>query len=221
MHSETSIFKKRVINTYEDISFLLKKFKKPYIAYSGGKDSCVLLHFLMKIDPNTAVIHWDYGPYLIPRMIEARIIQNALNMGARYLRLLTSHSYNKLKRNVNNVWGKEFMERVLPSLVKEGFDCSFIGLRAEESHKRKARTLKMISKDKVMLNIYPLKDWTWKDIYAYLLINKIPYLNEHYDKYGVILGYDRARFVTFFDPDFKHLGSENIDGILQWDFKNL
>ena len=41
-----------------------------------------------------------------------------------------------------------------------------------------------------------------------------------YDKYVAVLGWDRARFVTFFDKEFEHLGSINVDGVLMWRWRN-
>lgn len=220
-HSNLDYFKDLVLETKKIMSFILSKFKKPYIAYSGGKDSSVLVHLLMQLNPHITIIHWDYGPYLIPRTIESKIIDNALKMNVKHFRYMTSPLYEKLKRNLNNVWGKEFMDKYIFSLAEEGFDCSFIGLRAEESHMRKAKTQDLLSHDDAMINAYPLRDWTWKDIFAYLLKYDVPYLKVHYDKYGGLLGYNKVRFVTFFDPDFKHLGSDNIDGILMPEFKNI
>lgn len=219
MHSSTSQFKERLEKTRSFINKTLSTYKMPYIAYSGGKDSTVMLHLIIQENPMIHVLHWDYGFYLIPRKIEKKIIENAKIIGATNFIVLTSPLYKELKRNLKNVWGKEFMEKELPKLRREGFDCSFIGLRAEESSKRKAKTKGKQGKDNFMDNIYPINNWTYKDIYAYLLKFDVPYLKEHYDKYGKVLGYDKARFVTFFDPDFPE--NRALDGVLMWKFRNV
>ena len=85
----------------------LKNYKKPYIAYSGGKDSSVVLHLVLAQEPNIMVLHWDYGRYYIPRWLEKEIIQNAKKMGAKRIRIETSILYEKLKDKAINVLGSE------------------------------------------------------------------------------------------------------------------
>ncbi|MFW9872934.1 MAG: phosphoadenosine phosphosulfate reductase family protein [Candidatus Thorarchaeota archaeon] len=219
MHGKTYLFNQRLEKTRNFIKNKLSIYKKPYIAYSGGKDSTVMIHLMIQENSDIHVLHWDYGPYLVPRNIEEKIIENAKQIGVKNLLVLTSNLYIKLKRNLKNVWGSEFMDKELPKLRDKGFDCSFIGLRSEESCKRKSKTRYKQGRDKYMDNIYPLTDWTYKDIYAYLLKFNVPYLKEHYDKYGKVLGYKNARFVTFFDPDFPE--NRALDGLLMWKFKNM
>jgi len=216
MHSETKSYQKRLQETEANINLILSKFKKPYIAYSGGKDSCVLLDLILKTNSTISVYHWDYGPYLIPREIEYKVIRNAFKIGAKKLIYATSEKYEK---NEDYVWYKDFLGKELPELADSGFDISFIGLRAEESQKRKMRVKHLISYDKYMCNAFPLKNWTYRDIYAYLLKNNVPYLRDHYDKYSDLLGYKRSRFVTFHDPEFSQL-SECADGILMYKHKH-
>lgn len=217
MHSKLQSFKDLVFSTRENIKFILSKTKKQYVAYSGGKDSCVLLDLVLKSNPGIPCFHWDYGPNLIPRRIEYTIIENALRIGAQKFFYATSSKYLKKE---SYVWYKDFLEKELPKLARFGYDLSFIGLRAEESCKRAIRTKDLLSHDGFMLNAYPLRAWSYKDIYAYLLLNHIPYLEDHYDKYSALMGYKRSRFVTFFDPEFDSLGARNVDGILMYKHRN-
>jgi len=215
MHSETESFQELLEKTKKTIDLILSKFKKPYIAYSGGKDSCVLLDLILHINPKIIVFHWDYGPNLIPRIIEYRLINNAFKIGAERFIYVTSDRY---LTNQKYVWYKDFLDKELPKLSKAGFDLSFIGLRAEESIIRAIKTKNILSHDKYMCNAFPLRDWTYRDVYAYLLKNKIPYLEKHYDKYSKLMGYDKSRFVTFHDPEFSQL-TECVDGILMYKHK--
>lgn len=219
MHSDTLLFKKTLKRAKECISIALSVFKKPYVAYSGGKDSCVLLHLVLNLKKDIKVIHWDYGSYYMPRSIETELLKNAIKMGGLNLETLTSPLYSKKKRQKANIWYREFLGKELPRLAHEGFDCSFIGLRAEESSSRKRRTKSFFSHDGHMVNCFPLRNFTYKDIYAYLLKHEVPYLAEHYNKYSALLGYAHSRFVTFFDPEFNKLGSSNVDGVLMHEYK--
>ena len=216
MHSETEQFQTLFCKTKENIKTILNHFEKSYIAYSGGKDSCVLLDLVLNLNTKTPAYHWDYGPYLIPREIEYKLINNAFKIGVHRLIYATSDKYRK---HQNYVWYKEFLGKELPKLANAGFDLSFIGLRAEESYKRRQKTKTLLSNDNYMCNAFPLKDWTYKDIYAYLLKNNVPYLEKHYDKYSELVGYERSRFVTFHDPEFSQL-SECLDGILMYKHKH-
>jgi 3'-phosphoadenosine 5'-phosphosulfate sulfotransferase (PAPS reductase)/FAD synthetase len=71
-----------------------------------------------------------------------------------------------------------------------------------------------------MTELYPLRDWSAKDVWAYILSQGLPYLST-YDLYGPVVGWEKVRMVTFFDPEFDHLGNRNLDGVLMWKFKNL
>lgn len=219
LHAETDLFKKKVKKTRENIQTIFSSFRKPYVAYSGGKDSCVLLHLLLNFKKDIPVYHWDYGPYFIPRKLETLVIRNAFKMGAKQFIYATSEKYETSKRKKNHIWYKDFLGKELPRLTQHGFDLSFIGLRAEESYSRRYRTKSLISHDRYMANAFPLRNWTYKDVYAYLLKNNIPYPKKHYDKYSKLLGYKRSRFVTFHDPEFKQL-SGALDGVLMYKHKN-
>jgi len=217
--SETHEFNKKLDEAKKIVKEALSKFKKPYIAFSGGKDSTALLHLVLSFDKNITVVHWDYGPYFVPRHIEKEIINIAKKCGAKNVIILTSHLYRKLGRKAKNVLGRHFLGIEVPKLAKSGYDCAFLGLRAEESVKRKIRTKKYFEKDEKtgITNVFPLRKWSWRDVWAYIVKNNINYLSL-YDKYGPILGYDKARFVTLFDPEFSHFGTENVDKFLMWKY---
>lgn len=217
LYSQTEEFQKKLELSKNIIEKALTEFKKHYISYSGGKDSTALMHMVLKQKEDTTVIHWDFGRYYIPRKLHNEIINNARRCGAKNLLVLTSPLYDKLKRNAQGILGKCFIGIEIPKLIKQGYDCAFIGLRAEESVKRKLKTQEYYEYDKRgIMNVYPLRDWTWRDVWAYIISNNVPYLDSFYDKYAKLLGYDKARFVTLFDKEFDKFGSENIDRYLMW-----
>ena len=67
---------------------------------------------------------------------------------------------------------------------------------------------------------FPLLNLTWKDVWAYIISNNLPYPSI-YDRYAEVLGYDKVRLVTFFDNEFEKLGAPYLDGVLMPEFRNI
>lgn len=189
------------------------------MAFSGGKDSTCILHLVLQQKPDVMVFHWDYGPYYVPRWLENEFIENARKIGARNIRVETSSKYMALKRNAINVLGTEYLGNAVLKLYNEGYDAVFVGLRKEESCRRKTR-IKANRSLSVIREIYPIQNWSWQDVWAYIFSNDLPYASI-YNTYAPIVGWDRVRLVTFFDPEFDKFGNSNLDGILMWRFKNI
>jgi len=196
----------------------LCKASRPYVAFSGGKDSLCMLHLVMEQDNGIMVWHWDYGPSFVPREIEATIPSAAHCVGAVNIEVDTSTEYTRLGRDADNVWGHEFFRRVAPALAERGFDMAFVGLRAEESCARKQR---IATRDYAcpIDECWPLQDWRWLDVWAYIVIHDLPYLH-HYDTVADMVGYDLSRFSTLFDRQFLHLGTEQVDNVAYWRHRN-
>jgi|YNPMSStandDraft_2_1061718.scaffolds.fasta_scaffold07640_2 phosphoadenosine phosphosulfate reductase len=196
----------------------LESAQKPYIAYSGGKDSTVMAHLVLQYVPDTMVLHWDYGRAFVPEPIQREILRNARLIGVRNLRIETSPLYAKLGRRAQNVLGKHMIGKLLPQLAAEGYDLAFVGLRKQESSKRaiRLRTNKALS---VIPECHPLANWDWRDVWAYIVTHKLPYLSL-YDQRAELVGYNLVRFTTLFDPEFEHFGALAIDNFLHWRYRN-
>jgi len=216
-YAETSEFRAKLIEAQQIISKALETYNKPYVSYSGGKDSLVVLHLVLQQAPNILVFHWDYGRYYIPRPIEKEILEIAYSVGVKNLKVATSPLYRKLKRKAINVLGRELFGRVIPQLKQEGYDAVFLGLRKEESIKRKLRITRGIFYD--LPEVWPIQNWSWKDVWSYIFSRQLPYLSV-YDVYAPLIGWDKVRFVTLFDPEFDKLGTSNVDSLLMWRFKH-
>jgi len=187
-------YKVRVAQALDAISEATRTHKC-YVAYSGGKDSTCLLHLALQVDPDILVLHWDYGPYYMPRELEAEIIRNARRLGARNLWVVSSKEYLEVGRGNTNIWGKNFFGWVIPKLREEGYNLAIVGLRKEESLSRRRR---MARKESLGIEeLWPLADWTWRDVWAYILSKDLPILS-HYLRYGPIVGWDKVRLGTFF-----------------------
>lgn len=217
-YSRSSEFRALVGRTREYIRDCLEKARKPFVAFSGGKDSTVMLYLVLQEFPDVMVYHWDYGPYLMPREFEREILHNARILGAKNLRVETSALYLREKRDARNVWGRVYFGCVLPQLRAEGYDGVFVGIRKEESLRRKRRinAQRWLSG---MQEFWPLADWTWMDVWASVWGWNLPYPSV-YDRLGPVVGWDRVRFVTFFDNEMMPRGA-GVENVMLWRFKNI
>jgi 3'-phosphoadenosine 5'-phosphosulfate sulfotransferase (PAPS reductase)/FAD synthetase len=219
MYAETEEYQHSVAVLNANIEEAFRKYSRPYVAYSGGKDSLVMAHVILKHFPGTLVFHWDYGKYYMPRELEHEVMSIARQIGAANIRIDTTPIYNIKKRTAEGVLGSILYGRVLKELRKEGYDLGFVGLRAQESCKRALRTKYLFEHDKIMDNCFPVRHMSTRDIWSYIVANGLPYCS-HYDLYGELQGLENVRFCTFFDPEFDKFGNSNIDGLLMTEFKN-
>lgn len=223
MWSKTAEYKNKVREANNIIRDCYRQFKHPYLAYSGGKDSIAMLHLVLQVDPDISVWLWDHGPYLMPRKYQRFIEESARLQGVKdeNLFIRTSLQLNSPYARWDYMrWYHTFFKTISELAEKEDWDSVFLGIRREESGARKVRARKPFNYtiDPKIPQCYPLHEWTWRDVWACIISNNLPYL-EHYDKYGPIEGYDRTRLCTFFDNEFQHKNS--LDGILMPEFQNL
>ena len=200
------------------ISEALAQSKKPMVSFSGGKDSTAMLHLVLQQKRDVTVWHWDYGPAFVPRDVQAEIENLPRRLGVRQLRIDTSGIYWREWRKAKNVFYRVYFGLVAPRLLQEGYDCVFVGIRAEESVKRRLRIAANRSLTAIR-EAWPLASWQWLDVWAYLVNNNVPYLSL-YDSRAELVGYDKVRFATLFDPEMADLGAESVDNVLHWRWRH-
>jgi len=216
--SRTDDHRRAVAEAERTIREALASARRPYVAYSGGKDSTVLVHLVLQQEPDVMVLHWDYGRAFVPAPVFAEILENARRLGVRNLRVETSPLYAKLGRRARNVLGRHYLGKLVPRLAEEGYDLAFVALRAEESPKRRRRIVAQRSLGPIP-ECWPLAHWRWLDVWAYIVAHDLPYLSLYDDRAGLV-GWDRARFTTLFDPEFADVGAESVDNVLHWRWRN-
>jgi len=216
--SQTDDYRCALADAEQTIRDALATARRPYIAYSGGKDSTALVHLVLQQAPDVMVLHWDYGRAFVPQPVHEEILRNVRQLGATHLRVETSPLYEKLGRRATNVLGRHYIGKLLPRLAEEGYDLAFVALRAEESVKRRLRIGAKRSIGPIA-ECWPLASWRWLDVWAYIVANGLSYLSL-YDARAELVGWDRARFTTLFDPEFADVGSESVDNVLHWRWRD-
>lgn len=202
---------------------IVKQYYRPersYVSCSGGKDSLALTHLIVhNVDPDVVVFHWDHGRWLVPRWIENDIVDCIKSIPVRNLvvRRYGFGSASEWSRIDYRRWYEAFFSAVSEIVRDLGLEVCFLGLRAEESHVRRRRTMNVVEHHKStgQLMVYPLRDWTWLDVWTYIVTNRVRY-PRIYDVYARIIGYDKVRLVTFFDKEFEGVGTYYIDSVLLW-----
>lgn len=211
--SSTSQFRRLLGSTQTEVRQLFEKHSRVNIAVSGGKDSLVMLHLALALKSDCFVWHWDYGIYM-PAEIEAEVVV----ILRQHFHLIEPQLMidRRMSRNPESKAGyRAFFKAVSDHLARNAVTLNLIGLRAEESCARKRRCASATEQQGHVLNYFPLRAWRWRDIWAYLISRQIPY-PKAYDVRGPFLGWDKVRFVTFFDPEFEHLGGEVQDKFFFW-----
>lgn len=218
MHAETPEYIAAITHSNNIIIDALSRYKKQIVSFSGGKDSLVMAHLVTQHTKDIHIFHWDYGRYYVPWHIEAETLR-IMNWLSPNTLTATSPQYEVHKRTPANIFYRSFFGSAIKKLKALGFDLQFIGLREQESLRRKRKLNGNPFRKDTIDECHPVHLLTWKDVWAYILVNDLPYL-QVYDKYAALVGYDKVRFATFFDSEFDKLGASNIDGILMPEFKH-
>lgn len=207
LHSRRKEYKSQIRNSLKIINQAFKEHEC-YVSFSGGKDSTVLTHLALSINKDIPVWHWDYGDDLMPRPIEKEVLNNLKYLGA------TNIIINKRQGKGEDTSSgyKQFFNQIKSNKRLYGWDMGLIGVRREESNRRKHKYVNYFQDG----NCYPLLDWSSDDIWTYIVSNDLPY-PEVYNYYAEVLGWDKARFVTFFDPEFDSLN--NWDGLFVSEYR--
>ncbi len=203
-------FKALVARTLTSMRWTFPHHERVNVSVSGGKDSLVMLDLALRAKPNLFVWHWDYGIYM-PREIESEV----LSILAGHFKLGDKLQVDKrASTDPGSTAGyRAFFKAINDHLREHAITLNLVGLRSEESCARKQRCKNGFESTRDMTTWFPIADRKWRDEWAYLVTRGIPDPSA-YDKKAPLLGWDKARFVTFFDPEFEHLGGTVQDQFL-------
>lgn len=196
LHARLPAFQRRVARAKEIIAEGLKICRNPYVAFSGGKDSEVVLHLVIQQKPDVMVIWLHQGTeFPDTEQIVAKLAAEwNLNLHIEYvkpglLELLEEYGAYGLPEKTkyrNGDIARRLIREPSLRLAKEfNLDGVFMGLRKQESRSRRIflGTCSEIHLTKYdgLWHINPIADWQAEDVWAYINSLGLPY-NTLYDK---------------------------------------
>ena len=187
-------FKNKELEALNLISSFLEFIQNPYVSFSGGKDSAVLVHLISRVNKNVPVITEANDLDIDPKGKKEYCKRFVKNCGMEnYFYLETEESQiEQLKETGDMFWYDTFLEKYITIYKPDGF---FTGISAKENPQTRGKFLKKygliyqysdtaINRKKWKSGATvccPLGWWTGLDIFAYILTNKLEY-NSVYDK---------------------------------------
>lgn len=190
VYSNTNLYNSHVIQARN----MIKDCDTPYVAFSGGKDSTVLLHMTHSIYPDIDAYTYMYRQ--VPDVYAKEIVQ--------LCKSITGKSCIQWKPIKNKTFLQAIIQHYIPS-IKSKYCTALVGLRKQESLNRKRRIMQNYNISCIN-ECWPLQNWSADDIWAYIVSNDIPYLS-HYDNRCDIEDIRDVRFSTMWHYSI----SRNID----------
>lgn len=174
--SSLPTFKKKVEQAKTVIKQALE-IAPAYVAVSWGKDSVVMLHLCQQIKPD--IIAVNYGSP------EQDIVDNYSEVINNYLQRFPTN-YKELIGLPEWANDPDTAKDRCTQIVGKEYTLTFVGLRAEES-KRREKTIKLngliyqykSGRYKDHYRACPLGWWSWRDVWAYIVSNDLPYLHSY------------------------------------------
>ena len=181
LHASSGSHLHRIEQAKRVITEWLSHCDKPYVAFSGGKDSSVMLHLVRQIAPEIEAVYCD-DQYAFAETT------SLLNITANLRKIANTTAHTEWftawddERPGSDI---EYLGDNHPLWAHRlGYDGACIGLRAEENSYRKIALKKYgmlhYVNSKQLWQCYPLAWWTLDDIWAYIHVNEVPY-NKAYD----------------------------------------
>jgi phosphoadenosine phosphosulfate reductase len=166
-------------------------FPRLTMATAFGPEGCVILHMLAEINPKVRVFNLDTG-YQFPETLELRErIAERYGIEVELVRA-SSNVAEYEAANGGPVYATDpdrcCHDRKLVPLRRavEGYEAWISAIRADQSsHRARARVVGWDAKfDLVKVN--PLLNWTKRDVWAFVVTNKVPYNPLHDQGYPSI-----------------------------------
>jgi len=178
--------------TKQVIRDFLARCRRPYLAWSGGKDSTLMLWFARQIRPDIEVIYldadsclpdgWEYMQRLVAEWdINFRVVRTR-----PILDVLAEYGLDDPRIEERTM--RATVYDPVRQLVAEGYDGGLIGIRAEESRGRRLGGAHYGSlfwaRQYGMWEGWPMLWWRQADVWVYIDHHRIPY-HPAYDKTAI------------------------------------
>lgn len=187
-----------------------------YVAVSWGKDSVVMLHLCQQIKPD--IIAVNYGSS------EQDIVDSYSQVINDYLQRFPTN-YKELIGLPEWANEPDTVQDRCNQILEGKYNLAFVGLRAEESKNRKRSIAQngliheyKSGRYKGHYRVCPLGWWTWRDVWAYTVVNNLPYLDS-YDYKDRERGRTNAHARYWFTKNkFKKVSEGKLDLVKKYNF---
>lgn len=211
LHTTLPSYRRRVERARQVVAEALEKMARPYVAFSAGKDSSVVLHLVRSVAPETPAVFSD-DEWQFPETEElVRATPNCYRVAgeAWHAEWFTSWQDGPRQLPADAIWvggrnsgPQEFARR-------QRYDGVFIGLRADENGYRRAHLrrygLLFFSRKDGLWHANPIGWWRLEDVWGYILEYQVPY-NRAYDR----------MFEAGIPPERQRVGPFAVERAIGW-----
>ena len=199
LHARTVMFQNKVDNARKIIrsAFAIDGIRA-YVSLSGGKDSTVVYDLVRQYLPSIPAV-WSDDEWWLPETIMYIDRLRGSGLDVRQIRTTVIHTdWFEIAGDYDGI----------PGYAKQqDWNLVFLGLREEESNVRRMhlRTLGPLfnSRSDRFWHCNPIYNWTWRDIWAYIVSTGIDYNR----------AYDRLEEIGV-EPEYQRIGPFAVDKVL-------
>ena len=183
-HVMLPVYRRRVAQAQKWVREALELCENPYIAFSTGKDSTVMADMVWREQPEVPAVYFD-ADACFPESIE--LLERYEQRGRNIVVWKTEPILDTMERvggptsprSDAATMRSTVYEPIEALLAAHEYDCSFVGLRADENKDRKRamqiRGPRFYSKRDGILVCWPIGWLTFEDVWAYILSEDVDY----------------------------------------------
>lgn len=184
VYARTTEHRRRVERARDVIAQWLRACPRPYIAFSGGKDSVAVLGLVQSVAPDPIPVMWHNsgvewpGVPVILRMLKARgLVRDWIEVRSDVDVIALKQKQERGEISASKKDKLALFDPVDNAVNRWKFTGGAIGLRQEESSARRidgAVHGEIYRKTDGYLRCCPINRWSWRDVYAYIADEQLP-----------------------------------------------